>query len=135
MRAFRISGCWLLVPALLGILGCGRRVPLIKNALPVNYPLTINADCTVTPDWQPVHIGDSVTWSDPDHGHTYSVQFHGGNTPLSTSVVNLGKPQSVTGGTQCSKPATTNPTLCYFPYDVFRDGARCGDPGVHVVPQ
>jgi hypothetical protein len=94
-------------------------------------------------------IGDTVIWTPTDTGHGYSANFRNSTgttkTPFHVSdssgapvpVVSAGpQGQLVTGDGQCN---ANNASACYFPYDIYRydtvgNSAKCGDPGVRVVP-
>jgi len=126
-----------LVPALfVGLLGCTGTPPPTKS-MSMPHTLNIDSKCEVHPEWQPVHLTDTVTWQPPDTTHSYSVQFHGYDPfgPTTAPIpVPPSKPLTVNGGSQCPDPGGTSAaTACYFPYDIAKDGHKCGDPGIHVT--
>jgi hypothetical protein len=133
MSTFRICGCCLLFLALLSTLGCSLVKGFIESfASPVQ--VTINADCSVHPDTQTVYIDRKLKWTPPDPNHSYVAHFPPTKTPFyysSVSDVPAGHAQKVTGDTQCD---AHNSSACDFPYVVFKDGQKCGDPIIHVTP-
>ncbi|HSZ61592.1 MAG TPA: hypothetical protein VK828_07325 [Terriglobales bacterium] len=89
---------------------------------------------------QDVPFGYTVVWTPPSPSPPqYSAQFWQLKTPFHTSSysgagvpsVNAGPPgQTATGDTECNSSASTG---CYFPYFIYKDGQKCGDPGIHMV--
>jgi hypothetical protein len=143
MRTIRGYGYCLLLVQLLGIVGCEERKyqPVYTG---VDVTVKFN-NCVATPDWQPLHLKDRVTWKiDPAEtpSHTYSINFTTSPVPSSTYTVSPGpgtSPQTVAGSAQCGAspyppPSSTN-VSCYFPYKLIQDGTTsCPDPGLHVTP-
>lgn len=131
------------IALLAGILGCRDRQlkpPPPPPYTPASYSFNIDNKCKVTPEWQPMHLTDTVTWNPPDSTHTYTVGFHSytpfgsTTTPPSSTAVPVSTQQTVTGGVRCYDPGHTSAaTACYFPYDILQDGHKCGDPGIHVT--
>jgi len=100
-------------------------------------PLTINSNCTVSPDPAPVQIGTDVIWNPPNSSPPYSLDF-GSYSPISTSPVPAGTKQTVKGSLFCNRytvSVLTGTRLCYFQYSIYKgDHKPCNDPGVRVVP-
>jgi len=114
--------------------------------LPVKSSITINSNCTVTPDISEasgeavVKMGSRLRWKPPSLAHSYAAEFQ--KTPLKgpTTSANAGTYYDVVGDQDCNRlsvyDSTLNQKYCHFPYDVTKDSPHnpCGDPGVHVVP-
>ena len=144
MRLLRICVNWLLLLPLLGISSCTRKlaeVPTNCNASTKTCTVTIspNTDsCVATGQvTQDVPLDYTVIWAATNP--QYSAKFWQYKTPFHTpnysgagvASVNAGPPgQKATGDTACNSNASTG---CYFPYFIYKDGQKCGDPGIHMV--
>jgi hypothetical protein len=146
MRLLRICAYWLLLLPLLGIGSCTRKlikVPTNCDASTKICTVTIvpkNASCVATgQELQDVPLGYTVIWATTNPTQ-YSANFWQLKTPFhspsysgaGTPSVNAGLPGlKATGDTECN--ATSTSTGCYFPYFIYKDGQKCGDPGIHIV--
>ena len=145
MRAFRIGGYWLMLFSLLGISSCTRKlatVPTGCDASTKTCTVTIvpnNNSCVAAgQETQDVPLDYSVIWANTNPTQ-YSAKFWQYKTPFHTPnfsgagvpSVPAGPPgQKATGDGACNPNASTG---CYFPYYIYKDGQKCGDPGIHVV--
>jgi hypothetical protein len=144
---FKSSLCLLVLGLLVGLSACGGNYvrPQITDR-----QVTIGADCKAHPDPVLVSISDTttvytLTWSRPDPTHVYAASFPRKNPfdksliPSATAVP-AGLSKEVTGSFLCNSLTvnyadSTKPTsICYFPYQLTKDGNTCPDPGVRVVP-
>jgi hypothetical protein len=87
---------------------------------------------------QDVPLDYSVIWATTNPTQ-YSARFWQYKTPFHTPnysgpgvpTVNAGPPgQKATGDRACNSNTSTG---CYFPYFIYKDGEKCGDPGIHMV--
>jgi hypothetical protein len=143
MRLLRICVYWLLLSPLLGISGCtGGPIKAVTSCdvSTQKCHVTINSDCSATPDRADVPVGYTVIWDPPpSNGHSYSATFAA--TPFyfsSTYSVPVGPPgKKVTGNLLCNNLtvwALTSTSACYFSYTLYKENnKKCSDPGIHVV--
>ncbi len=144
MRACKILVYWLLLLPLLGVSSCTHKL----TKVPTNCD-TSTQTCTVTiasnnacvekgQEFQDVPLGYTVIWATTKPTQ-YSANFWSLKTPFhspnssgtGTPIVPAGSPGlKATGDTECN---STTSTGCYFPYFIYKDGQKCGDPGIHLV--
>jgi hypothetical protein len=143
MRLLRICGYWSLLLPLLGISSCTRKVATAPagcnaNAKTCTVDIVPDNDSCVGQETQDVPLGYSVIWATTDPTH-YSAEFWQYKTPFHTPdysgngvpSVHAGPPgQKATGDRACNPKKSTG---CYFPYFIYKDGQKCGDPGIHMV--
>ena len=142
MRVLRICVSWLLLLPLLAILSCtGGPIKALTycNVSTQTCHVTINSDCSVTPDTADVPVGYTVIWDPPSNGHSYSTAFT--TTPFyfsSTYSVPDGPPgKKATGNLLCNIAtawALKSTSACYFSYTLSKENnKKCSDPGIHIV--
>jgi hypothetical protein len=130
MRASRIC-YWIVSVPLLGILGCSNS-SYTKKGPEGETPTVTITNCNANPDTVLVHRGRDLTWNIAD-GQSYSIRFTG-HTPFSSSTIPPGQSQKATGDFWCNTLGGIDKGLCVYPYDLIKDGSKCPDPGVHIVP-
>ena len=146
MRLLRSCVYWLLLFSLFGISSCTNKLNNVLTNCPASTKI-----CTVTidpskascvkagQDQQDVPLGYTVIWAQPTTDPThYSAEFWLLKTPFHSpnssgpakASVPAGQGINATGDTECNTSASTG---CYFPYFIYKDGQKCGDPGIHIV--
>lgn len=140
MSANRSYRRWFLAIGIVAVIALLGGAYLEKWVLPaaVTTHVQITPECKVLFDTD-THLLDTVIWDPPD-SHHYTLHFPG-KVPFidasSSGFVPAGKPEVVFGDLECnSQFLKSHPHLdkCYFVYEVFKDGEKCHDPGVHVGP-
>ncbi len=132
MKRSRTLVYWLLLVLAVGSLSCNYKP---KTTSPQSYTLHIDENCNVKD--QQAHVGDYLTWT--ARLSTESIRFQNNYTPISSTTPHLGVDEQVTqaalNSTGCKDPShPTTASACYFPYDVLNNNAKCGDPGIQVIP-
>jgi hypothetical protein len=145
MRLLRICVYWSLLLPLLGIGSCTRKLAKVPtncdaSAKTCTVSIVPNNDSCVAmgQEFQDVPLDYSVIWATTNPTQ-YSAEFWQYKTPFhtpnysggGTSSVPAGPPgKKATGDRACNSSASTG---CYFPYFIYKDGQKCGDPGIHMV--
>jgi hypothetical protein len=145
VKSLRISIYMLLFFSLLGMNTCPPNLrQLSKNCDKNTKVCTVTIDSTrpgciaAGQQFQDVPFGYTVIWANPI-ATQYSIQFWQYKTPFHSSSysgppvasIPSGPPgQTATGDTECHSGTSAG---CYFPYVVYTNGQKCGDPGIHMV--
>jgi hypothetical protein len=146
MRQLRICFYWFLLFTLLGTSSCTHKLTKTLTGCDATLQTcTVPIDTTTGScvkagqELQEVPINYTVTWTPPSSlPPQYSAQFWPLKTPFHSpnysgagkSSVPAGSALKATGDLECN---STTSTGCYFPYFIYKDGQKCGDPGIHIV--
>jgi len=123
--------------SLLGILALagGAYLERLVAASARTVTVSISADCKVEPETQVGQL-DTLIWQPPTAPPPkYSARFDPKKIPFISSANDIPAAHGnvVFADAECAF-SHFDPKKCYFRYEVFRDGKKCGDPGVHVGP-